>query len=121
VKKFVSITSILMCSIVYGAPPNPLLGKWKLVNPTAPSQSYCNTAMAFTNTTQTFTHSAAMIRSTNIGKVESSKVTYNATQTSVYPTTVYVLGDAGMHMTYLFSSKDRLVVDTADQCKYQRD
>jgi hypothetical protein len=117
VKKLVGITAILMCMIAAacGAPPNPLLGKWKLVNPGGtPSRlyAYCATAMAFTDTTQTFT---------TAGKASSSKISYNAAQTATYPTTVFVMGDAGMHTTYLFSSKDKLKVDTAAGCTYQRE
>jgi hypothetical protein len=120
VKKFVSITAILLCIVAVACssqPPNPLLGKWKLIARTgdlAKYDTYCATSMVFTNTTQTLTYA---------GKPATEKVNYNAMQTAVYPTTVYVMnatGNLANHMTYNFSSKDRVVQDTASLCQYQR-
>ena len=116
-KKLVSISVILLWAAAVacsGQPPNPLIGKWKLsIPPGADSKTYayCATSMVFTDTTQTLTYA---------GKPASEKVSYNAAQTAVYPTTVYVIGNAG-HTTYNFSSKDKLVQDTAALCPYQRD
>ena len=116
-KKLVSITVILLCAVAVacsGQPPNPLLGKWKIIarsGDLARYDTYCPTSMVFTNTTQTMTYA---------GKPATENVTYNAVQTAVYPTTVYVIGNAG-HTTYNFSSKDRMVLDTAAGCSYQRD
>lgn len=113
-KKSHSVTSILLCAVATGCghPPNPLLGKWTLTMPPgATYASFCPTAMEFTSTTQTLTYA---------GKPVSEKVNYNAAQTAVYPTTVYVMGDSANHTTYNFSSKDKMVLDTAAGCTYQR-
>ena len=116
-KKLASITAILLCTVIAacsGQPPNPLLGKWKIIarsGDLAKYDAYCPSYMVFTNTTQTLTYA---------GKPATGNVTYNAMQTAVYPTTVYVITDVG-HTTYNFSSKDRLVIDTAPGCSYSRD
>jgi hypothetical protein len=116
-KKLLGITAILLCTVIAacsGQPPNPLLGKWKIIarsGDLARYDAYCPSYMVFTDTTQTLTYA---------GKPASEKVTFNAMQTAVYPTTVYVIGNAG-HTTYNFSSKDRMVLDTAALCQYQRD
>ena len=71
--------------------------------------------MIFTSATQTLTYA---------GKAVSENVTYNAIQTSVYPTTVYVMDSqatASTHTTYNFPSKDKVVLDTAAGCSFQRD
>lgn len=115
-KKLVSIAAILMCSAVaaWGAPPNPLLGNWKLVPATSRGYESCATSMVFTSTTQTLTHA---------GKPATEKVNYVAAQTAVYPTTVYVTGNTyvSTHTTYNFPSKDKVVLSTAAACTYQRD
>jgi hypothetical protein len=120
VKKLISITVILLCAVAIacsGQPPNPLLGKWKIIarsGDLAKYDAYCATSMVFTNTTQTLTYA---------GKPATENVTYNAMQTAVYPTTVYVMNAAGnvaTHTTYNFPSKDRIVLDTAALCQYQR-
>ena len=64
----------------------------------------------------TFTASAQTL--TWQGKPATEKVTYVAAQTATYPTVVYVMGNMGAHTTYNFSSKDRLIVDTAALCPY---
>jgi hypothetical protein len=120
VKKLISISVILLCivAVACGQPPNPLLGKWKLIarsGDLAKYDTYCPTVMVFTPTTQTLTYA---------GKAVSENVTYNAIQTSVYPTTVYVMdpqGTVSTHTTYNFPSKDKVVLDTAAGCSFQRD
>lgn len=113
-KNILSITAILLCTVAVacGQPPNPLLGKWTLsMPPGATYAAFCPTAMEFTSTSQTLTYA---------GKPVSEKVSYNAAQTAVYPTTVYVMGDSASHTTYNFASKDKMVLDTAAGCTYQR-
>jgi hypothetical protein len=114
VKKLFSITAILLCSVAAacGQPPNPLIGNWALsMPPGAKYAAFCPTEMRFTSTTQT------MI---NAGTPATEKVNYVAAQTAVYPTTVYVMGNSANHTTYNFSSKDKMVMDTAAGCTYQR-
>jgi hypothetical protein len=109
-----SMTAILLCTVAVacGQPPNPILGKWILSMPAgAPYASFCATALEFTSTTQTVTFG---------GKPSTEKATYNAAQTAVYPTTVYVMGDSANHQTYNFSSKDKMVLDTGAGCTYIR-
>jgi hypothetical protein len=80
------ITAILLCAVAAacGQPPNPILGKWALsMPPGAKYAAFCPTAMEFTSTSQTLTYA---------GKPVAEKVNYNAAQTTVYPTTVYVMG-----------------------------
>jgi hypothetical protein len=115
VKKLIGITAVVLYSVVAacGQPPNPLLGNWHLsALPGTTSSPYCATSMVFTATTQTLTYA---------GKAGTENVHYNAAQTAVYPTTVYVPGNTASHTTYNFSSKDRVVQDTAALCAYQRD
>src|ERR1039457_4343142 len=62
VKKLASITAILLCTVIAacsGQPPNPLLGKWKIIarsGDLAKYDAYCPSYMVFTNTTQTLTY-----------------------------------------------------------------
>lgn len=99
--------------------PNLLIGKWKLsAEPGAPApSSYCLPQMGFTATTYTKTDAD--------GKVSTIPVTYVTAQskTVTFPTSVYVITDAGAyyHTTYVFkSNKDRVLLDTALQCQYAR-
>ena len=65
-----------------GAPPNPLIGKWKLTTPTgAPNRFYagCPTSMVFTATSQTMTAG---------GKSGTENITYIYSDTATYPTAV---------------------------------
>jgi hypothetical protein len=72
--------------------------------------------MVFTGTTQTLVYA---------GTPATENVNYVATETAVYPTTVYVTGvgarGAGLHTTYNFPSKDKVVPSTAAACTYLRD
>lgn len=113
-KKLLSMTAILFFTVASasGQPPNPLIGKWALsMPPGAKYAAFCPTSLEFTSTTQT------TIRD---GKPATEKVNYIAAQTAVYPTTVYVTGNSANHTTYEFSSKDKMVMDTAAGCTYQR-
>lgn len=114
--KLVRIAAILLGTVgtVCGAPPNPLIGKWKLAPPPADATRFyasCATSMAFTDKTQTLTFD---------GKATTDKVTYSGPEKAVYPATVYVIGNA-THTTYLFSSKDKMMLDTGASCSYQRE
>jgi hypothetical protein len=105
VNKLVSITAILMCSAAAacGAPPNPLLGKWKLVPGTARGYKPCATSMVFTNATMTLT---------GAGKPATENVYYDFKPPS-NPITVYVhtrINDMTTHMTVDFTSKDKMEV-----------
>ena len=121
-KKLVSITAILLCTVAvgWGQSSNPLIGKWKLVPLPSGVQNrlytYCAISLVFTDTTQTTSYS-----SSNNGKVTSGKVRYVVGKV-VYPTTVYVMSmDSANHQTFNLSSKDRMVEDAAAACTYQRD
>ncbi|HWG21787.1 MAG TPA: hypothetical protein VG225_14745 [Terracidiphilus sp.] len=115
-KNLASISLLLLSTsaIACGQPPNPLLGKWKLSMPAGSKYAaFCANPMEFTATTQTLTWSWS-------SKPVTEKVQYNAAQTAVYPTTVYVMGNSANHQTYNFSSKNRMVDDSAAGCTYER-
>jgi hypothetical protein len=110
------IPALLLCTatIACGKPPNPLIGNWRLyAEPGTTSSPYCATPLVFTATTQTMTSG---------GKASSTNAVYNAAQTATYPTTVYVSvdGNFAIHITYIFSSKDRMKMDTFAGCTYER-
>jgi hypothetical protein len=96
-------------------PSNVLLGKWKLV-PDAIHIPSCLATMEFAAKTYTGT-------GVN-GKTVSMPVTYvtGNPKTLTFPTTVYVLTDAGIefHTTYNFSGKDNMILNTAAMCSYSR-
>ena len=113
--KLAKMAAVALCAAAAGCgqPPNPLLGKWKIIarsGDLAKYDGYCPSSMSFADSTQTMTYG---------DRVATENVTYNAMQTAVYPTTVYVIGNAG-HTTYNFPSKDKVVLDTAAGCSYQR-
>ena len=119
--RIASIVTILLLTgtAMAGDFPNLLLGKWKLsAEPGAPApSSYCLPQVGFTATTYTRTDAG--------GKASTIPVTYVTAQstTITFPTSVYVMTDAGAyyHTTYIFkASKDRMLLDTALQCQYAR-
>ncbi len=123
-KKLMSIAVILAFSAIAacggagaGDPANPLIGKWKLYAAAGITYSpYC--VPNFEYAAKTFTKPDAN------GKLSTIPVTYitNGAKVVTFPATVYVLTDAGalFHTTFLFPSKDRMVLDTALQCTYVR-
>jgi hypothetical protein len=118
VNRIASLVTILLLTgtAMAGDFPNLLLGKWKLSAEPAPSP-YCIAQVGFTTTTYTRTDAD--------GKASSIPVTYVTAQstTVTFPTSVYVMTDAGAyyHTTYIFkASKDRMLLDTALQCQYAR-
>jgi hypothetical protein len=121
VKKLVSITAILLFSVITacgggGADPrNLLLGKWKLF-PDDVHSKYCLATMEFT--AKTYTGPDVN------GKLFTIPVTYvtGDPKTLKFPATVYVLTDAGVdfHTTYLFSTKDKMMLNTGLMCSYTR-
>jgi hypothetical protein len=123
VKKLVSITAVMLFSVISGCgggsgsfdPSNVLLGKWKLV-PDAVHSPYCLATMEFA--AKTYTAPDAQ------GKMSTIPVNYvtGNPKTLTFPTTVYVLTDAGIvfHTTYNFSDKDHMILDTGAMCSYAR-
>ena len=97
-----------------GAPENLLIGKWKL-DPAMRAGSFCLGSFDFAATTLT--------QPEPLGKYfYTIAVTYLAGQAKTFPAVVYVMTNTGVegHVTYRFLSKDQMVVDTAQQCKYVR-
>ena len=112
-KKIVSVIAVLFLAgaeACGGQPANLLIGKWKLSSgPTG-----CNTAM---------TYAAKSVTQVSWdGKSSTIAVTYVAGDPTKFPATVYVMTDAGIefHVTYIFSSKDKMTIDTAAMCAYDR-
>ena len=92
-------------------PSNPLIGKWKVGSTEGVATSpYCASTIEFTATAQTMVYA---------GKPATEPASYSATQAGVFPTTEYVIGTGG-HTTYVFSTKDKMVMDTALLCTYVR-
>jgi hypothetical protein len=123
-KKLVSIGVILAFSAIAacggasgGDPSNPLIGKWKLYAAAGTTSSpYC--LASFEYAAKTFT------KSDGNGKLATIPVTYVTSGAKVvtFPATVYVMSDAGIlaHTIYIFSTKDKMLLDTALQCTYMR-
>ena len=111
-KNLASFLTILLLasSAASGSPTNLLIGKWNLDPATKPS-SYCLAPLEFTPTS--FTQRDLQ------GKLSTIPVSYIPGGTSTFPTVVYLL-TGGDHLTYGFSSKDRMVLDTWLQCTYIR-
>jgi hypothetical protein len=121
VKKLVCITAILLFSVTAACggagvdPKNILLGKWKLFPDTVHSK-LCGATMEFT--AKTYTGLDAN------GKPYTIPVTYvtGDPKTITFPATVYVLTDAGIdfHTTYLFSTINKMMLNTGAMCSYTR-
>jgi hypothetical protein len=120
VKKIISIAAVLLFSAITACgggadPKNLLLGKWKLF-PDAVHDKFCGATMEFT--AKTYTGPDAN------GKLYTIPVTYvtGDPKTITFPATVYVLTDAGIdfHTTYLFSTKDKMMLNTGLMCSYTR-
>jgi hypothetical protein len=113
-----AFTAIAACGgPASGDPANPLIGKWKLYAAAGTTSSpYC--VQNFEYAAKTFTNPDANRKPTTI------PVTYvtNGAKVVTFPATVYVMTDAGVlfHTTFLFPSKDRMVLDTALECTYMR-
>ena len=113
--KLVSIAAILLFTVgtLWGASPNPIIGKWKLAPPPPNATRFyasCYPSIVFTDTTQTLTSAS---------KANTDKVTYLYDDRQAVPSPVYVSGNAG-HTTYIFSSKDKMMLDTGSSCSYLR-
>ena len=113
-KKLTAALTILSLTATgaWGGPTNLLIGKWTL-DPTVATNAtpYCLAPLEFT--ASTFTQ-----RNTQ-GKISTIPVSYIPAQTKTFPTTVYLVMD-GDHLTYVFKSADRMVLDTFLQCTYVR-
>ncbi|HWG19489.1 MAG TPA: hypothetical protein VG225_03095 [Terracidiphilus sp.] len=112
-KKLVSTMAIVMFMLATackGEPTNLLIGKWKL---TTGAQG-CNTAMTFAAKTVT--------QISWDGKTSTIAVTYVTGEATKFPAVVYVMTDAGItyHVTYIFSSKDKVMIDSGAMCTYER-
>jgi hypothetical protein len=112
-KKSVSVLAVLFLAVAEacgGPPANLLIGKWKLTS----GATGCNTSMNYAPKSVTQTSWD--------GKSSTIAVTYVSGDPTKFPATVYVLTDAGIdfHVTYIFPSKDKVTIDTAAMCTYQR-
>ena len=122
-KKLASVTAILLFSAIAACggggsdPANPLIGKWKLYAAAGTTSSpYCLASFEYAAKTYT--------KPDGSGKFVTIPVTYvtNGAKVVTFPATVYVMSDAGIlaHTTYIFSTKDKMLLDTALQCTYMR-
>ena len=117
-KKIACVIAVLLITVAEacgGQPSNLLIGTWKLDRSgVAPSQ-YCLEPMTFAE--KTFTG-----RDTSGGGLNTVAVTYVAGDPKTFPTVVYMMTDAGVanHTTFRFTSKDKVILDTAAQCAYVR-
>jgi hypothetical protein len=112
-KKIVSVLAVLFLAVTgacAGQPANLLIGKWKLSS----GATGCNTAMTYA--------AKSVTQVAWDGTPSTVAVTYVAGDPTKFPATVYVMTDAGVayHTTYLFSSKDKMTIDTAAMCAYGR-
>jgi len=121
VKKLVAMTIILLFSVTVACggggvdPKNILLGKWKLF-PDNVHDKMCSATMEFTAKTYTGIDTT--------GKPYTIPVTYvtGDPKKITFPATVYVLTDAGIdfHTTYLFSTINKMMLNTGLMCSYTR-
>ena len=112
-KKIVSVIAVLLIAVTEacgGQPANLLIGKWKLSS----GATGCNTAMTYA--------AKSVTQVAWDGTPSTVAVTYVAGDPTKFPATVYVMTDAGIdfHVTYIFSSKDKMTIDTAAMCAYER-
>lgn len=112
-KRIVCVIAVLLVGVSEacgGQPTNLLLGKWKMTS----GATGCNAAMTFAAKSVTQTSWDA--------KTSTTAVTYVTGDATKFPATVYVLTDAGIeyHVTYIFSTKDKMIMDTAGNCAYDR-
>lgn len=112
-KKIASLLAVLFLAVTGacgGQPANLLIGQWKLTS----GATGCNTSMNYAakSVTQVAWNGAS----------STIAVTYVAGDPTKFPATVYVMTDAGIdyHVTYIFSSKDKVTIDTAAMCTYAR-
>jgi hypothetical protein len=119
-KKLIGVIAVLLFSAITACgggadPKNLLIGKWKLF-PDAIHSKLCSATMDFTATMYTGFDT--------FGKLYTIPVTYvtGDPKTLKFPATVYVLTDAGIdfHTTYIFSTKDKMMLNTAGMCSYTR-
>jgi hypothetical protein len=116
-----------------GASSNLLLGTWKL-SPTpgaAAASASCPLQMEFTakaSVAHSMKFGGTYTGTDAKGKNPTIPVNYvtgrndNQGPPTTFPTVVYVMTDAGItyHVTYRFLSKDKMILDTAQQCPYTR-
>ena len=118
-KKIASVIAVLFLAVTGacgGQPANLLLGTWKLDRSGAAPSQYCAEPLTYTSKTATTPDLAGSPHSTTI------PVTYVLGQTKGFPNVVWVMTDAGAayHTTFYFSSKDKMVLQTAEMCAYVR-
>jgi len=112
-KKIVWVIAVLLLGVTGACdsqPTNLLIGKWKLsAGPTGCTASMTYSAKSVTQVAWD-------------GKSSTVAVTYVTGDSTKFPATVYVMTDAGIewHTTYIFSTKDKMILDTAGQCAYDR-
>ena len=111
-RKIASVSAFLFLAVAEacGGPANLLIGNWKLVS----GATGCSTSMNYT--------AKSLTQVDWQGQTSTIAVTYVAGDATKFPTTVYVITDAGMayHTTWIFSSKDKVQLDAYTMCTYQR-
>ena len=112
-KKIASVTAVLFLAFAEacgGQSANLLIGKWKLTS----GATGCNTSMNYA--------AKSVTQVDWQGNTSTIAVTYVTGDSTKFPATVYVMTDAGIdfHVTYIFSSKDKVMIDTGAMCTYAR-
>ncbi len=107
-----ALATIVFTTAVSAAPENLLIGTWKL-DPAVSTNAtpYCLAPLEFT--------AGGFTQRDVQGRLSTLRVSYIPAQTKTFPTTVYMLM-SGAHSTYVFKSRDRMVLDTWLQCTYVR-
>lgn len=116
-KKLVSVMAVVLLSVAEacgGQPSNLLIGTWKLDRSGAAQSSNCQEPFTFAEKSRT-------MPDVN-GQMNTVPVTYVAGDPTKFPAVVWMITDAGManHTTYMFPSKNKMVLQTADMCAYVR-
>src|ERR1035441_654083 len=118
-KKIASVIAVLLIAAAEacgGQPANLLIGTWKLDRSGAAPSQYCAEPLTYTSKTATTPDYAGSPHSTTI------PVTYVLGQTKGFPNVVWWRTDAGVanQRTFIFSSKDKMVLQAAAMCAYVR-
>jgi hypothetical protein len=116
-KKLVSVLAVVLLGVAEacgGQPSNLLIGTWKLDRSGAVQSSNCQEPFTFAEKSRT-------MPDVN-GVMNTVPVTYVAGDPTKFPAVVWMITDAGAanHTTYMFSSKNKMVLQTPDMCAYVR-
>lgn len=116
-KKLLSAVAVVLFASAEacgGQASNLLIGTWKLDRSGAAQSPNCQEPYTFAEKTRT--------EPDVNGKMNTVPVTYVAGDPTKFPAVVWMITDAGManHTTYMFPSKNKMVLQTADMCAYVR-